>query len=95
MPIDDKFSLTVPNKVVVVGIVEEGQVRPGDRLILRTESKNLLATVEGLEAFSRRIMTAREGDRVAVLLVGIEAKDIESNGVLIAVNTHHESDVQS
>lgn len=23
MPIDDKFSLTVPNKVVVVGVVEE------------------------------------------------------------------------
>ena len=52
MPVDDAFALKVPGKVVVVGVVAEGEVRPGARLVLRAAAAELPVTVEALEAYA-------------------------------------------
>lgn len=61
MPVDDAFALRVPDKVVVVGVMADGEVRSGDRLLLRTATAEWPVIVESLEAYHQPIRVARRG----------------------------------
>jgi selenocysteine-specific translation elongation factor len=82
MPVDDAFALKVLGKVVVVGVVADGEVRPGDRLVLRASAAEVPVTVEALEAHHRPLQVARRGDRVGVMLVGADKAQVGHGAVL-------------
>jgi len=82
MPVDDAFALPQPDKTVVVGVVSEGEVRPGARLVLRAGGAARPVTVEGLEAHHRPLRVARAGDRVAVMVAGAGKADVSPGAVL-------------
>lgn len=82
MPIDDVFALKMPGKVVVVGVVADGEVRPGDRLVLRAAAAEVPVRVEALEAYHQPIQAARCGDRVGVMLVGVDKAQVGHGAVL-------------
>jgi selenocysteine-specific translation elongation factor len=84
MPVDDAFALREPNQTVVVGVVSEGEVRPGDRLVLRAGGAARPVTVEALEADHRPLRVARAGDRVAVKVVGAGKAEVPPGAVLEA-----------
>jgi selenocysteine-specific elongation factor len=82
MPVDDAFALKVSCKLVVVGVVAAGEVRPGARLVLRAAGAELPVTVEALEAYHRPLRVARRGDRVGVMLIGVEKEQVGPGAVL-------------
>ena len=82
MPVDDAFALPEPDKAVVVGVVSEGEVRPGDRLVLRAGGATRPVTVEALEADHRPLRVARAGDRVAVKVIGAGKAQVPPGAVL-------------
>ena len=82
MPVDDAFALKVPGKVVVVGVVADGEVRPGDRLVLRAAGAEVPVTVEALEAHHQPVRAARRGDRVGVMLIGADKAQVGHGAVL-------------
>jgi len=84
MPVDDGFALMVPGKVMVVGVVADGEVRPGARLVLETATAKLPVTVESLEAHQRPLQVARRGQRVGILLVGVDKAQIGPGSVLVS-----------
>ena len=84
MPIDDAFALKVPGKVVVVGVVAEGEVRPGARLVLRTTAAELPVTVEALEAHHRALQVARRGEPVGIMLAGASKEQVGPGAVLVS-----------
>lgn len=84
MPVDDAFGLKEPGKVVVVGVVAEGEVRPGARVILRTGATKLPVTVEALEAYHKPLRVARQGDRVGIMVVGASKDDVGAGAVLVS-----------
>jgi selenocysteine-specific translation elongation factor len=87
MPVDDAFALKVSGKLVVVGIVAAGEVRPGARLLLRDAGGALPVSVEALEAHDRPIQAARRGDRVGIMLVGAEKGQVGPGAVLVSTDT--------
>jgi selenocysteine-specific translation elongation factor len=84
MPVDDAFALTVPGRMVVVGVVADGEVRPGDRLILRTAGALLPVTVEALEAHHKPLKAARRGEQVGIMLVGADIAQLRHGAVLVS-----------
>jgi selenocysteine-specific translation elongation factor len=82
MSIEDAFALPQADKAVVVGVVFEGKVRPGDRLVLRSGGAARPVTVEALEAHQRPLRVARAGDRVAIMVVGAGKADVSPGAVL-------------
>jgi len=84
MPIDDAFALTEEGKVVVVGIVKQGKVVPGDALTLKTPSARIAVTVEELEAFRQPVASAKAGDRVGIMLQGATKEQVEAGSELVS-----------
>jgi selenocysteine-specific translation elongation factor len=82
MPVDDAFALHEPNQTVVVGVVSEGEVRPGDRLVLRAGGAARPVTVEALEADHRPLRVARSGEPVAIKLAGAVKAQVPPGAVL-------------
>jgi translation elongation factor EF-1alpha len=82
MPVDDTFEIGQPDQAVVVGVVSEGEIRPGDRLVLRAGTAIRPVTVEALEADHRPLQIARAGDRVAVRVVGAGKAQVPPGAVL-------------
>jgi elongation factor Tu len=72
MPIDDVFALKAHGKVVVVGVIEEGAIRPGDSLTIQSGEYSIPVLVESLEAYHKPLNSAKAGDRVGILLHGID-----------------------
>ena len=70
MPIDDAFALKVPGKVVVVGKIAEGEVRPGDRLKIKHGNEEIAVEVEALEAFGAPVSVGRTGSNIGIMLIG-------------------------
>ena len=65
MSVEDAFEIQMPGKAVVVGVVAQGEVRPGAYLVLRRSAAEALPViVEALEAHCRPVKVARRGDRV-------------------------------
>ena len=76
MPIDDTFGLKTKGWAVVVGVVSSGRVETGDALVIKLADSELPATVEALESFHKNIRSARKGDRIGVMLSGVDKKRI-------------------
>ncbi|MEV5241751.1 GTP-binding protein [Streptomyces cinnamoneus] len=75
--------LTVPRRgTAVTGVVERGTVRPGDCLDLPAGFG--LTRVTGLETFGRTMEVAEAGDRVALLLRGVQHQEVRRGDVLAA-----------
>ena len=87
MSIDDAFVLK-PGGVVVTGVVDEGVVRPGDQLEVRTSDTRLLVTVKGLETFDYenkqtvQLTEASKGQRVGIWIIGVEKSQIAKDDIL-------------
>lgn len=84
LPVDEAFALKQPGKVVVVGVVAEGEVRPGVRLVLRSVAGDRQVTVEALEAFGQPLQVARQGDRVGLILLGASKEQVGPGAVLLS-----------
>jgi selenocysteine-specific translation elongation factor len=84
MPVDGVFALKTPGKVVVVGVVADGEVRRGDRLVLRAGEASVPVAVEALEAHHKPVQSARRGDQVGVLLAGVDKAQVGDNAVLLS-----------
>ena len=76
MPIDDAFKLKVAGRVVVVGVVAAGEIRPGMDLRIRTPETTIPVKVIALEAFHQPLKYAHVGDNVAALLDGVERDQV-------------------
>lgn len=83
MTIDDVFAVILAGRVVVVGVISEGEVRPGDTLLVETRSGGIQVTVEALEAYHRPLRSANAGDRVGIMLSGINKEQIPANDLLL------------
>jgi selenocysteine-specific translation elongation factor len=82
--VDDAFALKQAGKVVVVGVVAEGEVRPGAQLLLRAGAGELQVTAEALEASHLPLHVARQGDRIGILLVGATKEQITAGTILVS-----------
>jgi selenocysteine-specific translation elongation factor len=82
MPIDDAFALKVPGKVVVVGKIEEGEVRPGDHLKIKNANDEILVEVEALEAFGAPVAIGRTGSNIGIMLIGATKEQIVAGAIL-------------
>lgn len=84
MPIDDVFKLTIPNKVVVVGVIQEGSVKPGMKLAINAGGEIIPVKVEGIEkGLSNPVNYAQAGDNVGILLAGISKEQISPGDLLL------------
>ncbi len=83
MPIEDAFALKVPGKVVVVGKIAEGEVRPGDRLKIKAENEEISVEVEAVEAFGERIAVGSRDKHVGIMLIGATKEQIVKGAVLV------------
>lgn len=76
MPIDDVFALETRGKVVVVGVIATGEVLPGDTALVMVGESGIPVTVEGLEAFHKPLKSAKAGDRVGIMLQGVDKEQV-------------------
>jgi GTPase len=83
MTIDDVFAVTTSGSVVVVGVISEGEIRPGNTLYVQTESGRIRVTVQALESFHQPLRSAKAGDRVGIMLVGASKAQIHPQDVLL------------
>jgi elongation factor Tu len=85
MVVDDSFALTTAGEVVVVGVIAEGEIRPGDTLVVQTRDSTIPVTAEAIEAFHKPLDHAKAGDRVGVKLDGATKEDVGPGDVLTNV----------
>jgi selenocysteine-specific translation elongation factor len=83
MTIDDVFALKKPGSVIVVGVVSEGEVKPGDSLCVKTGSGQIQVRVEALEAHDKPLDRATAGDRVGIMLAGASKEQISPHDLLV------------
>ncbi len=83
MLIDDSFALNTADMVVVVGVIANGEIRPGDKLLIETPYSNIPVTAEALEPFPEPLEYAKTGDRVGIKLKGATKDDAGPGYVLI------------
>ena len=66
------------DRVMLVGIVEQGTVRPGDGVFIHASGKVLRATVEAIERIrAGQIPSAKAGDQVALRFAGVPADQVK------------------
>lgn len=79
LPIQDVFSITGAG-TVVVGRVETGVIRPGDKVVVMPPAK--VGDVRSLETHHMKLDEAKPGDNIGVNLRGIEKEDVKRGDVL-------------
>jgi len=79
LPIQDVFSITGAG-TVVVGRVETGVIKPGDKVIVMPAGK--AGDVRSLETHHMKLEEAKPGDNIGVNLRGIEKDDVRRGDVL-------------
>ncbi len=79
LPIQDVFSITGVG-TVVVGRVETGVLRPGDKVIIEPLGKT--AEVKSIEMHHERLDKAEPGDNIGVNIKGIDRKEIKRGDVM-------------
>ncbi len=84
MTVDDAFALKEQGSVVVVGVVSEGEVRPGDVLSVQTAHAQLRVVVKALEAFHKPVKRGKAGDRIGIMLTGANKEQISSGDLLVS-----------
>jgi|SRR5262245_36612696 translation elongation factor EF-Tu-like GTPase len=82
------FTLTVQHvfyikppidRVMVVGVVDQGTVRPGDAAVIEGSGRAMRATVEAIVALSmEEIPSAETGDQVALRFAGIPKDQVKA-----------------
>ena len=77
------FYITTIDRVVVVGTVSFGSVKPGDQLIVRNGRTDVPVTVERLDHPTRKMETAAGGDQVGLVLVGIRKDQVHSGDLVL------------
>lgn len=83
MSIDDVFALKQRGSVVVVGVITTGDLKVGDTLTVDTESTQIMVQVNGIElGFNNPVQSANPGDKVGVMLSGIDKDQIRPNALL-------------
>lgn len=83
MPIDDIFALKEHGKVVVVGTIAEGEVRPRDHLIIKSKDQELKVEVEALEAFGESVPVGRQGKKIGIMLRGANKDEIPPDATVV------------
>lgn len=72
MTISDRFRIA-SGGVVITGVVEAGTVSVQDTICIHSEASGPVeVTVTGMESFNKLIDSASSGDRVGLLVTGIE-----------------------
>jgi translation elongation factor EF-Tu-like GTPase len=70
------------NRVILVGSVSTGSVKPGDSLVLRSGSKSTRIIVERIveprEGSTRKMDHAQEGERVGLVIHGVRRDEAHS-----------------
>lgn len=79
LPVQDVFSITGAG-TVVVGRVETGVIKPGDKVIVMPAGK--VGDVRSLETHHMKLEEAKPGDNIGVNLRGIEKDDVKRGDVL-------------
>jgi translation elongation factor EF-Tu-like GTPase len=78
--VEDVFYIKPLDRVILVGTVHEGTVRPGDTATVECKTGPVSVIVEGIEAFQQgEIPQASKGEQVGLKLQGI-TKDQPSRG---------------
>jgi translation elongation factor EF-Tu-like GTPase len=83
LPIDDAFDFKNPGKVVVVGTIAEGEVRPGDHLKIKGHSGEISVEVEAMEAFGIPLSVGQAGKTVGIKLIGAMKEQVGKDAVLV------------
>lgn len=79
LPVQDVFSITGAG-TVVVGRVETGVIKPGDKIIVMPAAK--VGDVRSLETHHMKLDEAKPGDNIGVNLRGVEKEDVKRGDVL-------------
>ncbi|MFD3565575.1 protein kinase [Streptomyces sp. NPDC058686] len=83
MSVDDVFSIT-GRGTVVVGRIECGVIKVNEEVdLVGTKEKPSKATVTGVEMSRKRVDVGQAGDKVGLLLRGIEGKQVERGMVVV------------
>jgi len=83
MPIDDVLAVKTKGNVVVVGVIATGEVLPGSALLVNVGDSSISVTVEGLEAFHKPLKSAKAGDRVSIMLQGVDKEQVTLPATLV------------
>lgn len=78
MTIEDVFAIR-GRGTVATGRVESGQLRVGDELRV---NGSFTVTVDGIEAFRKKLDEANVGDNIGVLLKSVERSQLNRGDVL-------------
>jgi elongation factor Tu len=85
MVIDDTFKLRESQDLVVVGLVQQGVIRRGDKVEIGYEGQTLVtATVIGLEQFHRSVRRIPAGEHAGIMLHGSNLDQIKPGMVMAA-----------
>lgn len=83
MSVDDVFSIT-GRGTVVVGRIECGVIKVNEEVeLVGTKEKPIKATVTGVEMSRKRVDAGQAGDKVGLLLRGVERKHVERGMVVM------------
>jgi elongation factor Tu len=80
MTIEDVFAIR-GRGTVVTGRVESGSLRVGDEVRV---NDTLVATVDGIEAFRKKLSEATAGDTIGVIFRTLERSQLNRGDVLTA-----------
>jgi len=91
MPVGDVFSIT-GMKTCAVGKIESGIIKIGDEVeLVGLRDEVLKTTIDGIETFRKQCERGVAGDKVALLLRGINKNEVERGMVLAkprSIKTH-------
>ncbi len=92
MDIVDTFEIA-DRGVVVTGQVKSGCIEVGDKIILKNNQNNYskVCKITGIEMFRKLLDYCEEGDKVGILLKGIENKDEITQGTFVQYNNDNEA----
>jgi selenocysteine-specific translation elongation factor len=83
MCIDDLFALKTKGKIVLVGVISTGDILPGDNLCIKTGGTAISVRVDALEAFHKPLKSAKAGDRVGIMLQGVDKEEVVLPATLV------------
>lgn len=82
--VEEAFYIKPPvDRVILVGLVDEGTVRPGDALVVMAMSGPIDVVVDRIEVFrqSEGAASATKGQQVGLRLVGINQQQVASSNL--------------
>lgn len=82
--VDDVYVVRgAANKVILVGAVREGHVRPGQAVQIDSQFGKLIGVVEGIESMARTILSvAKKGDQVGLRVSGLQQQLLQPGDVV-------------